>query len=384
MEQLRVLFLESFFGGSHRAFAEGYRRRSRHALDLRTLPGREWRRRQRLAGAAFASQIGPLEDYDVVLATDLLDLGDFRALATGDVPIVLYMHESQCTYPLPKGRSHDADTVFFDLKNAVMASRIIFNSETHRGRFLETVAPYLQEAGEIPGASWYRHVEEQSSVIYPGVDVAALRGATGATGAPPHGTADSTGAANIVWNHRWEYDKNPPAFFRALDALTAPNAGRGPADFTLTVLGENPQAHPRDFEAARERLAGRIRHFGYAEDRREYLQLLRKGDLVVSTARQENFGIAVVEAVAAGCHPLLPARLSYPEIIPPRFHGAVLYHSDRELQERLRALTAGEARSPVGRARRAELAAAMLRYDWSEIAPALDEALAEAAGSSAV
>ena len=42
-------------------------------------------------------------------------------------------------------------------------------------------------------------------------------------------------------------------------------------------------------------------------DRGEYLELIGTCDVVASTARHEFFGIAVAEAMAAGCAPLLPA-----------------------------------------------------------------------------
>ncbi len=45
----------------------------------------------------------------------------------------------------------------------------------------------------------------------------------------------------------------------------------------------------------------------------EYFEWLRKGDVAVSTAIQENFGISAVEAMRMGCAPLLPNRLAYPE-----------------------------------------------------------------------
>ena len=50
----------------------------------------------------------------------------------------------------------------------------------------------------------------------------------------------------------------------------------------------------------------------------EYAALLWAADLVVSTAIHEFFGVAVVEAIYCGCRPVLPWRLSYPELIPGR------------------------------------------------------------------
>jgi len=60
-----------------------------------------------------------------------------------------------------------------------------------------------------------------------------------------------------------------------------------------------------------------------------------QGTIVISTASQENFGISVVEAIRYGCIPLLPNRLSYPEIIPKVFHGDFLYKDQSELVEKL-------------------------------------------------
>jgi glycosyltransferase involved in cell wall biosynthesis len=58
--------------------------------------------------------------------------------------------------------------------------------------------------------------------------------------------------------------------------------------------------------------------WGYQPDK-AYWQALRAADVVVSTARHEFFGIGVVEAISAGCWPLLPDRLAYPEVtVDPR------------------------------------------------------------------
>jgi len=143
----------------------------------------------------------------------------------------------------------------------------------------------------------------------------------------------SGAAPLILWNHRWEHDKNPGPFFEALYALDRPGL-----PWRLAVVGERYGKAPEVFDRARERLAHRIEQFDYLESRQEYADLLCRATVVVSTALQENFGISVVEAIVAGAVPLLPNRLSYPELIPPEQRELFLYESDAELSGRLEAL----------------------------------------------
>ena len=75
--------------------------------------------------------------------------------------------------------------------------------------------------------------------------------------------------------------------------------------------------------------------FGYVPSRSDYINLLKQGSIAVSTAIQENFGMSVIEAVLAGCVPLLPDRLSYPEILPQAFHDAFLYRNKYDFIEKL-------------------------------------------------
>lgn len=51
----------------------------------------------------------------------------------------------------------------------------------------------------------------------------------------------------------------------------------------------------------------------------EYHALLGRASVVVSFALQENFGFGINEAVLAGCVPVVPNRLVYPEFYHPRY-----------------------------------------------------------------
>jgi glycosyltransferase involved in cell wall biosynthesis len=148
-------------------------------------------------------------------------------------------------------------------------------------------------------------------------------------------------------------------------------------ELRVALLGESFQFVPQAFLEARERLGQRVVQYGFAPDREEYLGWLGRGDVVVSTAIQENFGIAVVEAIRLGCCPLLPARLSYPELIPEGFHDRCLYRDEEELAARLAALLRDpQACDPA-------LAQAMDRFSWERQIEAFDSELDRLASAGA-
>lgn len=59
-----------------------------------------------------------------------------------------------------------------------------------------------------------------------------------------------------------------------------------------------------------------IRTKDVCKTKQEYYELLRRAKYAVSFARQETWGIAMQEAVLAGCVPIVPDRLSYSEMYP--------------------------------------------------------------------
>jgi glycosyltransferase involved in cell wall biosynthesis len=98
-----------------------------------------------------------------------------------------------------------------------------------------------------------------------------------------------------------------------------------------------------------------------------YRHLLSSCDVVVSTALQEFFGVSVVEAIAAGCRPVLPDRLSYPWLIPDEYHADVLYRDGGLVDALMTALA--DPTPPPG------LQLAMGDYSWDRLAPIYDRRL---------
>jgi glycosyltransferase involved in cell wall biosynthesis len=168
----------------------------------------------------------------------------------------------------------------------------------------------------------------------------------------------------VLWNQRWEYDKDPAAFFSALYALQEQQV-----PFRVAVAGANQGLPTRVFVEARKRLEGRLVQWGRLGSFADYATLLWEADIVVSTALHEFFGTAVVEAVYCGCRPILPHRLSYPELMPEEIHHEVLYDEGRLVPLLLRALTEGRPWS--GEWQRTWVSP----YDWGQMAGRYDEML---------
>lgn len=354
-----VLVVEPYFGGSHRAWAEGLRNHLGAPVELLTLPARWWRWRMRGAAVTLAERCADLATRpDVVLVSDMLDVAAFRTFSRphlGDVPTAVYFHETQLTYPDSPQMAPDLHYAFTNWTSALAADRVFFNSRYHYEVFFAEVGKLLRHFPDFTHEHLVERVREKSEVLEVGVDMTWI----------PADLPAREGPVRIVWNHRWEHDKDPAAFFAAVDRLAADGV-----DFELVVCGENFRQRPDEFAEALRRHRGRIVHMGYLETD-DYRRHLLSADVVVSTARQEFFGISVVEAVAAGCFPVLPRRLSYPSLLPPRFHDACLY-GPGELAERLRWVV--EHPSEVREAAR-RLAPAMRRYSWEEMAPRYRAAL---------
>lgn len=367
-EGMKFLFLEAFFGGSHKDFAEGLAAHSRHGIDLVTMPARFWKWRMRGAALYFFKNISSIHDYDGIIASDLMSLADYKMLVgPGCPPALVYFHENQITYPLAPGESMDVHFGFTDITTGLAADRILFNSRTHLNAFFNGLPGFLKMMPEYRPLWVQKEIRQKSGVLYPGCHFPAHA---------PSPEMKKSLPPLIIWNHRWEFDKNPEDFFDALDAID-----RKGINFRLALLGENFQMVPKPFLNAKQRFKHRLAHYGFVPSRAAYQEWLRNGAVVVSTAHQENFGISVVEAIRFGCLPLLPDRLSYPEILPKAFHADFLYRDQTDLIEKLAGLLTREDRFHDPRQK---LMRAMGKYAWKNAIDGFDAELTELARNPAI
>lgn len=362
---LDVLAIEPWNAGSHAAFLVGLMERSRHRVRALTLPGRFWKWRQTGSGLVLGARAARGRRPDLVFASDFLHLPDFlavtrRAWDGPPVPAVLYFHENQLSYPLKEGHDLDRAYALANFSGAVAADAVWFNSAYHREVFLEDLEAVLAACPDHAPNDLAKEIAQKSAVVPLGVDVRGLD-----THADP---APRTGPLTLLWNHRWEHDKNPEGFFDACDRLAASGA-----DFRVIVLGQSFAEVPPVFAEARARLGFRVLHWGFVPERAEYARLVSRADVVVSLARHDFFGVAVVEAMHLGCLPLLANRLNYPDLVPPEAHPRCLVAEGDDLVARLTALAKDPQKARTGEAR-----AWAARHDWGRAVAAFDSGFSEA------
>lgn len=320
----KFVVFEPYYGGSHRIFLDGLLSLP-HEFKLFTLPANRWKWRMRLAAPFFAGQIRreeiDLNEAKAIICSSFLDVAAFKGMlpfAHQHLPILVYFHENQFAYPVQKEDSRDIHFALTNLTTALSGDSLAFNSTYNLESFLNGCKDLLVKNDDMGLADYQDEIRAKSHILHPGFDFSEIDQISI--------ERKTSQVPIIVWNHRWEHDKDPEFFFHTLYALHEEGVA-----FQLIVLGESFRQTPEVFSEAQKILADRILHFGYVSSRVEYLSWLTKADIIVSTAKHEFFGLSVLEAVRAGCCPLLPKRLAYPEIFTDEF-----LYEDHEFAARLR------------------------------------------------
>ena len=361
---MKITLLEPFFSGSHKQWAEGLQKHSKHNIQILSLPGRHWKWRMHGGAISLAKQFNELEESpDLILATSMLDLTTFLSLTrkrSANIPVAMYFHENQLTYPWsPQDRDvkkkRNNHYSFINYASALAADKVFFNSKYHMDSFLGALPKFLKQFPDKRERDNIEVIKEKSEVLHLGLDLKRFEDFSSSD-------KEKQSEATILWNHRWEYDKNPEEFFETLFELREKEVA-----FRLVVLGEQNDINPTIFNEAKEKLKDEILHWGYADSFDDYAKWLWRADILPVTSNQDFFGGSVIEGMYCDCFPLLPNRLAYPEHLPEELDREFLYE-EGELPARLE--TAIESVMGI---RKVDYQSIVKKYDWGELIKKYDE-----------
>ena len=311
------------------------------------------------------------EQRDLLVATSMVDLATLRGLVPtlAGLPSLLYFHENQFAYPAGRQRHSPVEAQMVSLYAALAADRLAFNSAWNRDSFLAgcdallTRLPDRVPAGIVPGLagkSCLLPVPVESPARSPGPAPGTPEKSAAATRARPEAASSRSGSGGwqgwpgrpgggspplrLLWVGRFEHDKGGDGLLQTLRCLTPLQV-----NFQLAVVGQQFRDSPAVFAEIAREFAPRLVQFGYLPSRDALYRCMEGADLVFSTAGHEFQGLAVLEAVARGCRPVVPDRLAYPEIYGPDYCYASSPQDPGAEAEAAAAMIAAYARLPVGR-----------------------------------
>lgn len=257
------------------------------------------------------------QDYDLLIATSMVDLASLRGFipSIAQIPTLLYFHENQFVYPLGStARSSNVEPQLVPLYSTLCADAIAFNSEYNRSTFLQGAKQLLRMLPDPLPPELLERIEKSEVIPVP-LEEFPLQPVTPAILDSPKQVLD------VVWNHRWEYDKGPQLLLQLAESILEQRL-----PIRLHVVGQKFRSSPAEFEKIAALLQQHASvltidqgSFGFVEDRESYISLLRRCDVVLSTAEHDFQGLAIQEACTLGCTPLVPDALVYPEYIGGEF-----------------------------------------------------------------
>jgi len=347
---MEILLLSAYHAQSHKQWCEGLISNfPEHSWELLSLPPRyfNWHMRgNALIWWKFHKKTLN-SDFDLIIATSMTDLHGLRGFLPGlaDIPSILYFHENQFDYPLSNSDKAKVELQLVSFYSALCADQVVFNSFYNLQSFMTGLRKLLKKLPDFVPTEQIEEIEKKSSVLpVPLFDPCCCT---------PTNTSKKL---SIVWNHRWEYDKWPENFFLALLKLK-----QSAIEFDIHVLGQQFRQQPAIFAEMQQTLSENIQTWGFVENVEEYRKILGSADVVVSTALHDFQGLAVLEAVACGCLPVVPDRLAYPQFFQEKYR----YPSFVENNEKQAKVLASHLKRLAKDCARHELAEAPDLYELS-------------------
>lgn len=307
---MKILLLSAYHAESHHYWASGIiENLPEHKFTLLTLPARHfsWRLRGNSLSWAFEQRDVLEADYDLLLCTSMTDLSALRGMvpALSKLPTVVYFHENQFAYPSTAKQQGLVEAQLTSIYTALCADKIVFNSEWNRSSFLAGASKLLKKMPDhCPRHAAIDQITARSQLL-----AVPLKPFSQAV------SARNNTRLQVLWNHRWEYDKGPEILLATVKACHDLKL-----DIDWHIVGQQFKHQPAEFTEIKSLLDScptqELLNWGYIEDLATYSGILGTADLVLSTALHDFQGLAILEAVQAGCLPVLPKRLCYAEWFP--------------------------------------------------------------------
>ena len=320
---VRVLLLSAYDAESHRRWRLTISALfSHYDWTHLTLAPRyfSWRSRGNSLSWAFGHRAQLEQGYDLVIATSMVDLSALRGFvpALARIPTLVYFHENQFAYPGSGGQHASVEPQILNLYTALAGDRVIFNSAFNRDTFLHGVAALLAKMPDQVPPTIVEQLRQKSAVVPVPIEDSAFAAATETIDSELvalwHNRWTPAAKLKIVWAARWEYDKGPEGLLAILQCLE-----RRGVDYRIAIVGQQFRRCPEAFSTIEAQFKSCLAHFGYIDSAVEYRACLASADIVLSTALHEFQGLSVIEAMAAGCVPVLPNRQVYPELVPASY-----------------------------------------------------------------
>lgn len=315
----KILLLSAYHAASHQRWCKGLMDYfSDWQWVLESLPARffNWRYRGNSLTWAFGDYPSLDEQYDLILATSMVDLAGLRGLKPNlaNSPTIVYFHENQFAFPTSRQQQSGLlEIQLTSIYTALAADAIVFNSNFNRQSFLDGAGKLLEKMPDFVPDSLLESIASRT-VVLP-VPLESELFSIAVKQESPSGCSP----IELLWNHRWEWDKGPDRLLLLIKALA--ERGLLGARFKLNVVGEQFRSQPTEFEAIKVLLEGHqaLGRWGFINSVTDYRNLMLNCDAVLSTATQDFQGLAVLEAALMGCLPIVPDRLAYREWFEPNF-----------------------------------------------------------------
>lgn len=355
----KIVLIEPFYGGSHKQWIDQLKllyEKEGHHVTLLSLPARHWKWRMYGAAVQLAAELKERQIVpDVLIASDMLDLAAFLGMTYQSLDrtkVILYFHENQLTYPWSADDAdvqlnRDKSYAYINYRSALSADEVYFNSQYHKKSFLEALPVFLKAFPDGDHTVSIESLSKKSETVYLGMRLKEL------SEMPVNMKEEPV----ILWNHRWEYDKNPKGFYQMLLRLREEGVR-----FKLIICGESTGKIPEVFDRIKNDFEEEIVYFGYASSREEYHQLLKRSKVLPVTNYQDFFGGSIVEAMAAGCIPVLPDRLAYGEHVPKELRKEFLFSDKEQWYQAVKHCLI----APVDPLKRKKIVDHVMRYDWNQ------------------